>query len=241
MLKNYRLIAASLVLILLSGLLWAQSEEPTSTEEAAAETVATEEAGRSPEDCSELGLIAARNEIDALLDNFDREALLDPETALANLYTVGEQYRQLALDCGYLPANLDTLVIGTTDVAQVLTALETLNGDPLRGQLVYNGEEPTTNGDRLGCSGCHEGAASIAPHTEGTWTRWDETTGKQARFADYTFEQYIVESILLPWEYFVPTYPEYTMPDFYHEQLGYQDLADIVAYLNSQDQLLETD
>ncbi|MBC8171941.1 MAG: hypothetical protein H7X77_09715, partial [Anaerolineae bacterium] len=163
MLKKYRLIAASLVLILLSGLLWAQSEEPTPTEETFAELSATEEAARSPEDCAELGLVDTRNQIDALLDDFDRTALLDSPAALASLYEVGEQYRQLALDCGHLPANLNTLVIATTDIDRVLTALETLNGDPLQGQLLYNGEESTTNGDRLGCAGCHEGETSIAP------------------------------------------------------------------------------
>jgi hypothetical protein len=50
-------------------------------------------------------------------------------------------------------------------------------------------------------------------------------------------EHYTVESIIRPWDYFVPTYPEFTMPNDYKSQLSYQDLADLIAYLSSQDQL----
>ncbi|HEX2621991.1 MAG TPA: hypothetical protein VHL11_17665 [Phototrophicaceae bacterium] len=216
------------------GLLVAQDTPPTTGTPTPIPT-------RSPDDCKATGLVDARNQIDALLDDFDRNALLDPSQALASLYEVGEQYRQLALDCGYLPADINSLVINSTDVTKVMTVLDTLSGDPLRGQSLYNGGELSAGGDHLGCSGCHEGvngATPIAPPTEGTWTRWDEIRSKDSKFTDYTFEQYVVESVLLPWDYSVPTYPEHTMPDFYHEQIGYQDLADIVEFLNSQDQLI---
>jgi len=214
----------------------ATSIQATSTPEAAVTeaVIATAEAAA----CSVDALRTAKSEIDALLATFEDDAATDANAALASLYSAGEAYRQLALDCGYLPENFDLLVINSTDVPAVLTAMLSLNTDPLRGQLLYNGAEPSTSGDTLGCAGCHN-AGEVAPPTEGTWTRWDEQRRLEPRFADYTFEQYIVESILLPWEYFVPTYPEYTMPDFYHEQLSYQDLADIVAYLSSQDQLTE--
>jgi mono/diheme cytochrome c family protein len=226
------LIAASGV----SSLLFAQTEEPApaSTEEAGV----TAEATVDPADCAGDGLIAAKAEIDALLADFDALASADSTAALDALYTAGETYRRFALDCGYLPENLDGLVIETTDVDRILTALETLNGDPLHGQLLYNGEEPSASGSIVGCAGCHE-QGEVAPKTEGTWTRWDEQHSLEPRFADYTFEHYAVESIILPWEYTVEPFPEMTMPNIYHDQLGYQDLADIVAYLNSQDQLLD--
>jgi mono/diheme cytochrome c family protein len=222
--KKY-LVSALLVLTAVAGVLVAQSE--TATEEALA-----------PEDCQGEGLTALKAEIDTLLATFEADAAEDPDTALAGLYAAGEAYRQLALDCGYLPEDFDALVVNSTDVPAILIALESLSGDPLRGQLLYNGEEPAASGSELGCAGCH-GNEAVAPPTEGTWTRWDEQHRLEPQFSDYTFEQYTVESIILPWEYFVPTYPEYTMPNIYHEQLSYQDLADIVAYLNSQDQLIE--
>jgi hypothetical protein len=158
------------------------------------------------------------------------------QAALGDLYTVGQHYQAFALECGHLPDDVDGLVVNSTDVARVLEVLATLSGDPLRGQLLYDGAEPTASGDVLGCMGCHAGG-QVAPLTEGTWTRWDEERSREERFAAYTFEQYAVESILLPWDYFVETYPQFTMPDFYPEQLSYQDLADLLAYLESQDQL----
>jgi mono/diheme cytochrome c family protein len=165
-----------------------------------------------------------------------QDRLSEDDSALADVYTVGLAYQELALSCGYLPANFDALVINTTDLTRVLPALEQLYGDPGRGQLLYDGEELTTSGDKLGCLGCHQ-AGLIAPPTAGTWTRWDEEHSLDPLFADYDFTHYMAESILLPWAYFVPTWPEYTMPDFYPDQLSYQDLADLIAYLESQDQL----
>ncbi|MBC8098345.1 MAG: hypothetical protein H7Y11_02780 [Armatimonadetes bacterium] len=218
------LLILAAVVTLTVGALWAQAQPPTPSPT------------RSPVDCVGDGLIAAKADLDALLADFDADAEADPDIALGSLYDVGELYRELALECGYLPANLDALVINSTDVQRVLTALETLSGDPLHGQALYNGTEQTAAGDMLGCAGCHE-AGVVAPTTSGTWTRWDEVRSQESRFARYTFERYMVESILLPWDYFVATYPEYTMPDFYAEQLSYQDLADIIAYLNRQDQL----
>lgn len=220
------LIFLSLTVVLLMAQRPAWQPTAVQTEEAAtAEAI-------SSDPCSSTGLIAAKTEIDSLLAAFEENA------SLAALYEAGEAYRQIALDCGYLPENFDSLVINSTDVPAIMVALESLTGDPLNGQLIYNGEEPSASGDTLTCGGCHEGGA-VAPPTEGTWTRWDEERHLEPRFADYTFEQYIVESVVLPWDYFVPTYPEYTMPDIYHEQLSYQNLADIVAFLNSQDQLPE--
>jgi mono/diheme cytochrome c family protein len=231
------LAALLIVLSIMVGVLMAQRssrEQPlTLTEEA----VPTEEAV-AQEPCSTMGLIAAKEEIDALLATFERDAAADTNRAITALYDAGESYRQLALDCGYMPENFNTLVINSQDVNAVTVAIEDLTTDSLRGQLLYNGEEPSASGDVLGCAGCHNGGP-VAPPTEGYWTRWDEERSQEERFVDYTFEQYTVESIILPWEYFVPTYPEYTMPDFYHEQLSYQDLADIVAYLGTQDQLVE--
>lgn len=192
----------------------------------------------NPADCEGDRLIAAKAEIDALLADVEVQASTASDTALEALFTAGEAYRQLALDCGYLPENLDGLVIHSTDIDRILVALETLNSDPLRGQLLYNGQELSASGSVVGCAGCHD-QGNAAPQTAGTWTRWDEQRSLEPRFADYTFERYTVESIILPWEYTVEPYPEMSMPNIYHDQLGYQDLADIVTYLDSQDQLLD--
>ncbi len=189
-------------------------------------------------DCDDpVSLILVQVELSARLDSFAEQVRTGDETAYAELYAVGSAYQEIALACGYIPANADTLVINTTDLERVLPVLETLIGDPLNGQLLYNGETATDAGDTLGCSGCHAG--EVAPLTEGTWTRWDEERSQLSEFSGQPFEYYMAHSILLPWDYFVPTWPEYTMPDFYAEQMSYQDLADIIAYLSGQDQLID--
>jgi len=50
--------------------------------------------------------------------------------------------------------------------------------------------------------------------------------------------RYLVESIVQPMVYIAPDYPP-AMPDIYGGQLTAQQLADIVAYLDSQDQWLD--
>ncbi len=181
----------------------------------------------------------------------------DMETALANLFRLGALYQAMALDCGYAPnaaevnamlervldyASLDDLIAAQSvgdDVEAILLELQDVYGDPLTGQLLYNGLEATLGGNPLGCAGCHENEA-IAPLTAGTWTRIDDARLKLPQFADYSHRQFLVESIVRPMDYITPEYAE-VMPEFYGSQLTIQQLADLVAFLESQDQLLETD
>ncbi len=217
-----RIVLVALCMAIVSAAV-AQPAEPEATPEPAA--------------CDDSAALSAQV-ADLYLTLTDlRERLDDGDaTALGGVYEVGARYQAIALECGYLPDNVNELVINITDIDQVLEVLLTLNGDPLKGQLLYDAQEPSAAGDTLGCSGCHT-LGEVAPMTDGTWTRWDEERSQEERFAEYDFTRYAVESILLPWDYFVATYPEYTMPDFYHEQLSYQDLADLITYLESQDQL----
>jgi hypothetical protein len=49
----------------------------------------------------------------------------------------------------------------------------------------------------------------------------------------------MVESLIDPWAYTVEGYPENIMPNNFGSRLSYQNLADLIAYLSSQDQLLD--
>ena len=179
----------------------------------------------------------------------------NPEQALANLYRLGSMYQKLAIDCGYQPnesevSALIELTLSITDVGTIIAAnavgmdvdtilaeLETVSGDSFRGNLLYNGMEPSLDGSPLGCAGCHEGGT--APLTEGTFTRVDEQRLLLPQFADYTVERYLVESIVHPELYIVEGFAAGLMPTFYGQRLDIQDMADILAYLLSQDQELE--
>jgi len=189
-------------------------------------------------DCAPEALSAEIVALSAQLDGFAKQyADANPE-ALTAVYMVGVRYQELALTCGYIPANIGEMLIQTNDIERVLPVLETLSPDSLNGQLLYNGGTPAKSGDLIGCAGCHTDGIN-APKTDGTWTRWDEHHRLEPAYADKPFAYYITESILRPSDYTVAGFTPNLMPNVYHLQLGYQDLADLIAYLESQDQLLE--
>jgi mono/diheme cytochrome c family protein len=117
-----------------------------------------------------------------------------------------------------------------------LAAIELPAGDPMRGEVLYNSNE-------LGCSSCHMGGV-VAPMTEGSATRSMERIANVAELADYSVEQYLIESILLPNAYLVPNDPGKvysangisTMQQNYSDRIDVQDLADLVAFLQLQTQ-----
>jgi mono/diheme cytochrome c family protein len=116
------------------------------------------------------------------------------------------------------------------DSAEVVAGIEETPGDPTNGQALYN--SPT-----LGCVGCHL-AGLVAPATAGTWTRVQEVRLQDPQFEGYTGEHYLVESILHPSDYIVPGFSD-LMPKNFGDKLTQQDLADLVAFLQSQDEPLE--
>ena len=179
----------------------------------------------------------------------------DSEQGLANLFRLGAAYQAMALRCGYVPNEPEVSImleqalslvsleewiaaqaVGN-DVEKIMTELENDAGDPLTGQLLYNGLEPALGGAVLGCSGCHENEAT-APLTAGTWTRINDIRLQLPELEGYGHHRYLVESIVQPMVYIAPDYPA-VMPDIYGSQLTARQLADLVAYLDSQDQLLD--
>lgn len=111
-------------------------------------------------------------------------------------------------------------------VARAMAEMADLTGDPNNGQALYNGT--------LACSACHN-LATVAPPTEGTFTRVTDTRLADPALAGYSAEHFIVESILAPNAYVAAGYPANNMPQNFGERLDAQLLADLVAYVNSQD------
>ncbi len=114
-----------------------------------------------------------------------------------------------------------------TDVSGILSRWQAdeIVGSPESGVLLYEA--------KFGCKDCHQNGAS-APDTVGTFARIQNERLAEARFAGYTVEQYIVESIVLPGDYVVDGYSSGLMPDNFGTRMIDQQLADIVAYLMTQ-------
>ncbi len=115
-----------------------------------------------------------------------------------------------------------------TTIADIMTGLEGVTGDAQAGQQLYNGAQ-------FACIGCH-GNAAVAPLLEGTYTRTNEVRLQDPLLAGYTAQMYLAESITHPNDYIVPNYPAGVMPQNFADRLTYQQLADLVAYLETQDQ-----
>lgn len=208
--------------------------------------------GQIEVDCSPEGIARQQETFQQIL-TFDFAGNYDQSTA--NLFRLAAIYQQMAVECGYEPSEqeinaLVQLTLSVTDLETVLAAravgddieaimaeLETVTGDSFTGGLLYNGTEPGLDGSGLACLGCHNG--ETAPVTEGTWTRVDEIRLLEPQFEGYDHRRYLVESILHPNDYIVPDYVANLMPTNYGSRIDLQMLADLVTYLESQDQLLD--
>lgn len=196
-------------------------------------------------------------ELEGFQTDYPVEAEADADAALSNLFRLAMVYQKLAIDCGYTPteeelgamidntlalADAGTILAANAvgvDTEAIVTELETITGDSFTGQLLYNGIEEALDGNALGCSGCH--VSDTAPPTEGTWTRVVEERLLLPQFDGYTDTHYLVESILHPNYYVVEGFAPNLMPTTYGQRMDIQQLADLVAYLMSQDQLPEED
>lgn len=203
-------------------------------------------------DCQPSALASQQQAFSEIL-TMDFEA--NPEQALANMYRLGAAYEDLALRCGYIPneteqaaliqrvlsvVDLPQIVAQTAvgdDVDAILAQLAQTPGDPINGQLLFTGEAAALDGASLGCAGCHNG--ETAPAVEGTWTRITDIRLLDPLLDGYTVERYLVESIVHPNAYIAPDYLGNLMPQNYGARLDIQQLADLVAYLDSQDQYLD--
>lgn len=157
---------------------------------------------------------------DLLAVNQFPKAAVDP----AIVTQMQGQLEQMQANGGTLPEYVGV----DTPIETIAEKLAPLTGDPQHGQQLYNVTLP--------CSGCHLNAA-VAPPVTGLWTRVQAEVPKfPDLFPGWTGEQYIADSIIHPSHFVVPNYPDNVMPQNFGQILTYQDLADLIAYLKTQDQ-----
>ncbi|HUN09254.1 MAG TPA: c-type cytochrome [Aggregatilineales bacterium] len=141
-----------------------------------------------------------------------------------------------------VPLDPDLATIGPavetagSDVNAALTAIAALTGDAARGDQLYHGQVQSGTGNALPCAACHQAEVNgVGPMTAGTWTRSESLHDGDPALAGYTPEFYLVEAILLPGNYVVPDFSN-AMQAGLGDLMTPQDLADIVAYLQTQTQ-----
>ncbi len=105
-------------------------------------------------------------------------------------------------------------------------AADEIVGSAVSGELLYDQE--------FGCTDCHRDGAS-APDTIGTVTRIQSERFSEPGFEGYTVMQYLVESITRPGDYVVEGYSSGLMPVNFGLRMTDQQLADIVAFLMTQE------
>lgn len=150
---------------------------------------------------------------------------------LEDLYSVN-QFAKLIADAAFVGDMVSDVEAVGTNLARISEAVASLEGDPERGRQLYDGDTRTELRQRLACSSCHMGGAQ-APATEETWSNTVNIRLRLSQFANYTAEEYIIESIVAPNDYIVDGYASGVMPAQYGQQMSDQDMADIIAYLRS--------
>lgn len=151
---------------------------------------------------------------------------------VADLYAVN-QFAKIPISSEFAQQGPAIETVGT-DVDAILMTIadEGIVGDPVRGETLYTGGARTEANVRLACSSCHLGGVQ-GPATDVTWETAMNVRINQPELAGYTVEQYLIESIVAPNSYIVAPYASGVMPANYGEQLSHQDIADILAYVES--------
>ena len=195
------------------------------------------------DECSSEGIRAEIMDIVASSD--DAEPGVAIHGLVLNLFAIAQdcalipdsaqisQYLDYFLQHASFQEILATRRVGV-DVADVVEKLGGVRGNPLRGLTLYNGDEVTFSGANLTCLTCHNGI--IGPPTEGSYTRVVEE--RLPNLPGYTALYYLVESLLLPEVFIPPGYSNALMPQNLGDLLDIQDVADLIAYMESQDQEL---
>ena len=128
---------------------------------------------------------------------------------------------------GSLPSEPPPPPVGD-DPLKILASWEAneIEGSAVSGADLYDG--------KFGCTDCHRNGNS-APDTVGTWTRVLTSRLADPIFAGYRGEEYLIESIVQPGAYVVDTYSSGLMPVNFGTRMTEQQLADIVAFLKTQE------
>ncbi|MDQ7026588.1 MAG: cytochrome c [Anaerolineae bacterium] len=124
------------------------------------------------------------------------------------------------------------------DAAQIVAADNSGDGSAAldKPDISALPEGDAANGEALyatqGCTGCHVGGL-VGPATAGTWSRVADDRLSESQFDGWTVAEYVYFSIVSPGDYLAEGLGN-IMPATFGQTLSDQDIADIMAYLESQ-------
>jgi len=121
----------------------------------------------------------------------------------------------------------DNVALIQQDIAAKLESGEITEGDVAAGQSVFTS---------LGCGGCHGQNPGTGPALTGMWARTENDEEGRLTNTGYTdnHDGYIIQSIVNPGAYIVNGFADGVMPQTFKDQLTYQDMVNILAYIQTQ-------
>jgi mono/diheme cytochrome c family protein len=121
-----------------------------------------------------------------------------------------------------------------TDVDAIVEQVAQMTGDPARGEVLYHNQARSELNQLLGCSTCHlQETNGAGPMANGTFARIQNERLTLPEFAGYAPEKYLVESIVNPAKFVVSGFAEVMSANQFGTKLSLQDIADLIAYLET--------
>jgi mono/diheme cytochrome c family protein len=123
---------------------------------------------------------------------------------------------------------------GTTNLLEINETIATgladgtfTEGDVTAGQAAFSD---------FGCAGCHVPPAVTGPSVIGLWGRAEANQDDRlTNSGEETAQGYVIHSIILPNDFVVPNFNSDIMPQDFSQRMSYQQLIDILAYIEDQD------
>lgn len=160
--------------------------------------------------------------------NFDREFTIADIRAVRQFAKIPADPATASFVTGE-PIGTDNLALINEEIAAQTADGTITAGDPVAGETTF------TN---YGCSGCHGQQNGTGPAVVGIWTRTQND--QDGRLSQTGFEDdpqaYLIQSIVNPNAYVVPGFNAGIMPQNFAERVSYQDLVNILAYLQTHNE-----
>jgi mono/diheme cytochrome c family protein len=171
-----------------------------------------------------------KNLVDFIINYGAAYDRMTPDQVLAEIRRV-QQFSRIPVDGSMVSMGAEA--IGTDNMVQILADVEAgladgtlMVGDASLGQTAFQS---------YGCAGCHGAAAGTGPALTGMWARAVNNEDGRLTSTGYDAQGYIIHSIAQPNAYIVGGYAGGIMPqNFTTDQMSYQDLVHILAYIQSK-------